>query len=328
MHTIWLNRFAIQFCFAIGCYCIQGYYLLLFDAMRAVERCDSRFADCFLHVFTLRNLLFNCIGMILRVVYHPAGIPFCPSRTMENVAEQHFAAKKVGVGNASPSLAACLWSTQKTHLRQLLRPTVPPTCPTSTDLAMEDAQKIMLKAFHMASRFESITSVGESAAALRQQLVKCLVGLWEMVACWGVYSKCYHLQICFIYIWHYLARTSSIISYDIVVTVHTCTYGQVHECAWWHIVTFCITQGCFGVTPLVHTLFRTVLWGGGMSVGKHWSWKARSSVRYQIIRNDTGIWHELIWYVYSLDEPGILHTGWLSYRDLQSIYKYIIYTVH
>ena len=165
--------------------------------MKAQERCGSKFPDCWLHVFTLRNLLFNCISMVLRVTFHPDGVPFLPSRTMENVSEQHFAAKKVGVGNASPTLAACLWSTQKVHLRQLVNPTKPPKVPTSTNCSLEDAQKILLKSFHVAARFESITSVNQKPESLRRRLVEYLV-------CWVHVGLCVHVQgrRCFLNVMH------------------------------------------------------------------------------------------------------------------------------
>ena len=151
---------------------LLGYYLALFDCMKARQRCSEKWEDCWLHVFTVRSLLFNFVHLILRVVWHPEGCPFLPKKTLENISEYHFSQKKLGV--ASPSIAQCIYNTQKVHMKQLLHPVEPKKHPDFQPLSMEDTSKIMQRAFLTASKFESVTSVGQGSAALRKELLECL----------------------------------------------------------------------------------------------------------------------------------------------------------
>ena len=146
-----------------------GYYMLLFDTMHAQERIGDKWSDSYFHIFTLRNMMWNCLHMIMRVVFHPCGTPFAPCKTLENVCEQHFSQKKLG--GASPTIASCVFSTQKTHLKQYLHPFKPAQCPDSTQLSSEQASKIMVKSFQIASKFESVCSVGQSSDSLRRKLL-------------------------------------------------------------------------------------------------------------------------------------------------------------
>lgn len=115
--------------------------------------------------------MWNTVHMILRIIFHPEGCPFAPCKTMENICEHHFSQKKLG-NSASPSIAACIYSTHKTHMKQLKNPFEAPPTLTGTGISMEKASEIMQKAFFMASRLESACSVGISAETLRKQLVE------------------------------------------------------------------------------------------------------------------------------------------------------------
>ena len=130
-----------------------------------------KWSDSWLHIFSLRNMLFNLVHLILRVVYHPEGEAFAPCKTLENMSEHHFSQKKM-LSNSSPSIASCIYATQKAHMQQLMQPFKPKSVPTSTGCTMEMASNIMHKAFHIASKVESITSVGVTPSSLRAKLMK------------------------------------------------------------------------------------------------------------------------------------------------------------
>ena len=147
--------------------------MLLFDVMHAQDRTLSSWSSSFVHVQTIRNLLFNCIHLINRIAHHPEGTPFCPAKTLEQICEQHFSQKKEGTFGP-PTLAACVYSTQKTHLRQLKNPVRLGNQRVSTGLTEEKCHKLIVKSFNTACRFESVSSVGVSPSALQSNLLEWL----------------------------------------------------------------------------------------------------------------------------------------------------------
>ena len=149
----------------------SGYFLILFDVMKSHRAFGHKMSDFYMHAFTLRNQMWNSVHMILRIVFHPSGVPFNPSRTMENICEQHFSQKKLGTA-ASPSIAACVYTTHKTHMKQLKHPVKVSPCITDTKITMEMASQIFQKSFMLASRLESVCSVGISAEQLRSDLLE------------------------------------------------------------------------------------------------------------------------------------------------------------
>ena len=148
--------------------------MLLFDAMRAKQTIGEKWSNYFMHPFTLRNALFCVANLAMRVVNHPPGTPFAPDKTMEDASEQHFAQKKAG--GLVPTVATCVYNTQKCHLRQWLHPWVPKERPLATKMQEEEAAKIMTRAFCVASKLECICSVNKTAESSRAQLMKRLAG--------------------------------------------------------------------------------------------------------------------------------------------------------
>jgi len=63
-------------------------------------------------------------------------------------------------------------------MKQLKNPFTAPPALTDTGISMEQASEIFQKAFFLASRFESVCSVGISAETLRKQLAEWLGLLW------------------------------------------------------------------------------------------------------------------------------------------------------
>ena len=135
-----------------------------------------------MHVFTLRNMMWNTVHMILRTVFHPKGCPFAPCKTMENICEHHFSQKKLG-NSASPSIAACIYSTHKTHMKQLKKSFHSSSCSHGHGHFNGASFRNLSESLLLASRFESVCSVGISAETLRKQLAEWLGLLWVANAC-------------------------------------------------------------------------------------------------------------------------------------------------